>query len=65
MEENPTKKKMSKKDFGIAGFIGVIGGRIVVAASSEWIVQQAGALLTVIGIACLLIWLYKVIARKA
>ena len=55
---------MLKKDFGIAGLIGVIAGRMVVASSSNTIIQHVGSLLMVIGLVCLVMWLYKVIARK-
>ena len=62
MEKN--KKKMLKKDFGIAGLIGVIAGRMVVASSQNTIIQHIGSLLMIVGIVCLVIWFYKVIARK-
>ena len=55
---------MSKRDLGIAGLIGVIAGRMVVASSSNTIIQHVGSLLMVIGLVCLVMWLYKVIARK-
>jgi len=55
---------MSKRDFGIAGLIGVIAGRMVVASSTNTIIQHMGSLLMVVGIVCLGLWLYRVIARK-
>jgi hypothetical protein len=63
MDKNPTKK-MSKRDFGIAGLIGVIAGRMVVASSTNTIIQHIGSILMVVGIVCLGLWLYRVIARK-
>lgn len=56
-------KNMSRKDFGRNAIIGFLGGGIM-SMSGIVIIEIIGSVLSLLGLICGVIWLYKFITHK-
>lgn len=58
-----TWKNWNRKEYGRNAIIGMLGGGIAYQ-SGIVIIQSIGSVISVLGLICGLIWIYRIITRK-
>ncbi len=58
-------RDMTRQDYGKAAITGLLGGYIVSIATNMTLLHALGGLISLLGLICGLVWLYRLLLRKS